>query len=181
MLSPLQRPTFWVSPFHMALSCWPVPSFSPWQYAHILGHLRRQSDKWISTSHYITTQRCYSKGHLFESANVIGVMVSVNGVALPRVVTFFPAKEHHRRSWHTGPVWGPGSPTCELWDFSQVMLISLSFNFLFSKVRKWLFQPSQVGTGEYVNVKVCNCWALGKYFHKYYAWTSIVRTRGGGG
>lgn len=33
------------------------------------------------------------------------------------------------------------------------MLISLSFNFLFSKGGKWLFQPLQTGRGEYVNVK----------------------------
>lgn len=58
----------------------------------------------------------------------------MSGVALPRVLTAFSANEHPLRPRSTGPGLGPGSSRHQLWDLSQVMLIS--FKSLFSEVRK---------------------------------------------
>lgn len=56
-----------------------------------------------------------------------GLLLTQGGDSLPC------RRKHHVRPWNTGPGLGPGSPVTGR-GFSQVMLISSSFSFLFSTV-----------------------------------------------
>lgn len=84
----------------------------------------------------------------------------------------FLSNEHCMRFGSIGLGLGPSSPTCQLWDQSQVILISSL---------KWGNNSSSPHRVVGKNRRVCkckkDCWTFGKHFNEYHAQTSLVMIR----